>query len=220
MPGGKAVLSDVEGVVSEVTPDGLVKVKVSQGAKVKAKDVEYQLPLKRAIWVKAGDQVLKGSQLCEGNLDLDEYFKLAGREESQRYIVKEVQRIYSGQGASIHDKHIESITRQMFSRVRIKEAGGSMFVEGEVVERATFLEENKKLQKANKEKVQATELLLGISKVALTTESFLSAASFQETSRVLIRAALEGKEDQLRGLKENVIIGKLIPAGKEFGAKM
>lgn len=95
-----------------------------------------------------------------------------------------------------------------------------MFVEGEVVERATFLEENKKLQKANKEKVQATELLLGISKVALTTESFLSAASFQETSRVLIRAALEGKEDQLRGLKENVIIGKLIPAGKEFGAKM
>ncbi|OHA63239.1 MAG: DNA-directed RNA polymerase subunit beta' [Candidatus Wildermuthbacteria bacterium RIFCSPHIGHO2_01_FULL_48_25] len=220
VPGGKAVLSDVEGVVSEVTPDGLVKVKVSQGAKVKAKDVEYQLPLKRAIWVKAGDQVLKGSQLCEGNLDLDEYFKLAGREESQRYIVKEVQRIYSGQGASIHDKHIESITRQMFSRVRIKEAGGSMFVEGEVVERATFLEENKKLQKANKEKVQATELLLGISKVALTTESFLSAASFQETSRVLIRAALEGKEDQLRGLKENVIIGKLIPAGKEFGAKM
>ena len=220
VPGGKAIVCEVEGVVSEVSSEGLIKIKVPQGEKLKTKDVEYEIPLKRAIWVKQGDQVMKGTQLCEGNLDLEEYFKLAGREETQRYVVKEVQKIYSGQGASIHDKHIETICRAMFSRVRVKESGDSLFVEGEIIERATFLEENKRLQKLDKEKVQAQELLLGISKVALTTESFLSAASFQETSRVLIRASLEGKEDKLRGLKENVIIGKLIPAGKEFGSRL
>ncbi len=217
VPGGKAIISDVDGVVQTITEDFIIKIKpISAKTKAKEEFVEYQVPEKRAIWVAVGAEVKKGQQLCEGNLDLDELFKAAGREESQRYVVKEVQRIYASQGASIHDKHIETITRQMFSRVRIKESGDSTFSEGEIADRSTFLEENAKLKKLNKEPAIGSELLLGISKVALTTESFLSAASFQETSRILIKAALEGKEDMLKGLKENVIIGKLIPAGTGY----
>ena len=150
--------------------------------------------------MKVGDKVQAGSQLCEGNLDLKELFKAAGLEETQRYLIKEVQRIYSSQGASIHDKHIETIARQMFARVRVKDGGASSFVEGEVLERAVFLEQNALLKKQGKAPARARQLLLGISKISLTTDSFLSAASFQETSRVLIKAALEGKEDQLKGL--------------------
>ncbi|MBI2113154.1 MAG: DNA-directed RNA polymerase subunit beta' [Candidatus Wildermuthbacteria bacterium] len=218
VPGGKAIVSEVEGVVESVTPEGIIKIKpTDEKSKAKKEElVEYEVPPKRAIMVKSGPLVLKGQQLCEGNLDLEELFKTAGKDETQKYIVKEVQRIYAGQGASIHDKHIETISRQMFSRVRITNAGASVFTEGEVVERTVFLEENVRLKKADKELAQANDLLLGISKVALTTESFLSAASFQETSRVLIKAALEGKEDLLKGLKENVIIGKLIPSGTAF----
>ena len=152
----------------------------------------------------------------EGNLDLKELFKIKGKEAVQRYVSKEIQRIYVSQGALIHDKHIEIIIRQMFSRVRIKEVGDSDFSLGSIVERANFLEENAKLKKDKKKPAKAVPILLGISRVSLTTDSFLSAASFQETSRVLIKAALEGKEDKLRGLKENVIIGKLIPAGTGF----
>ena len=181
--------------------------------------IEYEVPGKRALWVKVGDMVVKGQQLCEGNLDLKELFKTSGAEETKRYVVREIQRIYTSQGASIHDKHIEVITRQMFSRVRIKEKGDSSFSEGEVIERTMFLEENIRLKKVGKDEASAQEILLGISKVALTTDSFLSAASFQETSRILIRAALEGKVDSLKGLKENVIIGKLIPAGTGFQKK-
>tara|TARA_Y100000310_G_scaffold340396_1_gene436026 strand:+ start:2391 stop:5942 length:3552 start_codon:yes stop_codon:yes gene_type:complete len=219
IPAGKAVVSEIDGKVGEVTPDGVVKIKGKTGsAKSKGKEevVEYQVPGKRAIWVKAGDLVTKGQQLCEGHLDLQEVFSLAGKDEATKYIVKEVQQIYTSQGASIHDKHIETITRQMFSRVRVKDGGDTKFTEGEVTERSTLLEENARVKKLGKKPAQVAQLLLGISKIALTTDSFLSAASFQETSRVLIKAALEGKEDGLRGLKENVIIGKLIPAGTGF----
>ena len=130
-----------------------------------------------------------------------------------------MQSIYSSQGASIHDKHIETIARQMFSRVRIKNSGDTNFTEGEIIERAIFLEENARIKKLGKKEAEITQLLLGISKIALSTDSFLSSASFQETSRVLIKASLEGKEDRLRGLKENVIIGKLIPAGTGYNRK-
>ena len=141
---------------------------------------------------------------------------MRGTEETQRYIVREIQKIYVSQGALIHDKHIEIICRQMFSRMRIRDAGDSIFSSGEVVEAAKFAEENARLKKEKKKAVKAVSILLGISRVALTTDSFLSAASFQETSRVLIKASLEGREDKLRGLKENVVIGKLIPAGTGF----
>ena len=221
VPGGKAVISLEEGVVEEITTDGIVKIRsVSKKEGEKEKElVEYEMPAKRALWVQKGTEVKKGQQLCEGNLDLEELFQNTGREETQRYIAKEVQRIYTSQGASIHDKHIEVITRQMFSRVRIKDRADSKFSESEMVERGTFMDEKDRLEKAGKKVPGSIDMLLGISKIALTTESFLSAASFQETSRVLIQAALEGREDILRGLKENVIIGKLIPAGTGFKQK-
>jgi len=227
IPGGKAEISRVEGKVLEITPERVIRIKSkaqksnvksnpkSKGAK-KDGIVEYKISLKTAVFVEKGQDIKKGQQLCEGSLDLKELFKIKGREETQRYVLEEIQKIYVSQGAVIHDKHVEVIIRQMFSRVKIKEAGDSAFTIGEVVERAKFLEENAKLKKEKKELAKAVTVLLGISRVSLTTDSFLSAASFQETSRVLIRAALEGKEDKLRGLKENVIIGKLIPAGTGF----
>ena len=214
IPGGKAEISKNEGKILEITPDRTIKAKVNGK---KADDiVEYKIPAKTAIFVKKGQDIKKGQQLCEGSLDLKELFKFSGKEETQRYISKEIQRIYVSQGAVIHDKHIEVIIRQMFSRVKIKDAGDSNFAIGEIIEESELLEENIKLKKEKKKTAKAATILLGISRVALTTDSFLSAASFQETSRVLIRAALEGKEDKLRGLKENVIIGKLIPAGTGF----
>ena len=211
IPGGKAEMALEEGKVLKITADNIVKIKTK-----KAEIVEYKIPLKTAILVKPGQNIKKGEQLCEGSLDLKEVFKSVGQELVQRYIIKEVQKIYVSQGVQIHDKHIEVICRQMFSRLRIKEPGDSLFSSGEIVERAKLIEENAILKKEKKNLAIAVPILLGISKIALTTDSFLSAASFQETSRILIKAAIIGKEDKLRGLKENVIIGKLIPAGTGF----
>jgi len=212
IPKGKAEISNVDGKVIEITDKGVLKVKVKDQKDL----VEYKLPAKTALFVQKGDDIVKGQQLCEGSLDLKEVFKAKGKEDAQRYILDEIQKIYVSQGAIIHDKHVEVIIRQMFSRVRVKEIGDTCFTIGEIVERARFLEENEKVKKDKKKIAKAVVALLGISRVSLTTDSFLSSASFQETSRVLIRAAMEGKEDKLRGLKENVIIGKLIPAGTGF----
>ena len=183
---------------------------------VKEEVVEYKLPEKTAILVEKDQEVKKGDQLCEGSLDLKEVFKAKGKEAAQSYILKEIQDIYVSQGAIIHDKHIEVIIRQMFSRSKIKDPGDSIFSVGEVIENTRIMEENERLKKSDKKQIKAINILLGISRVALTTDSFLSAASFQETSRVLIKASMEGKEDKLRGLKENVIIGKLVPVGTGF----
>jgi len=225
VPGGKAEISQVDGKVLEITLERVIRVKprklvsladAPKKNKEKSEIVEYKIPAKATIWVSPGQEIKKGQQLCEGSLDLKEFFKLAGVEETQRYIIKEIQKIYVSQGAIIHDKHIETICRQMFSRVKIKDAGDSFFSIGEIIERAKFLEENARLKKEKKNKAIGAPVLLGITRVSLTTDSFLSASSFQETSRVLIKASLEAKEDKLRGLKENVIIGKLIPAGTGF----
>ncbi|MFH1551965.1 MAG: DNA-directed RNA polymerase subunit beta', partial [bacterium] len=162
------------------------------------------------------DLVSKGQQFCEGHIDLKELYKVASSEVVQRYIIKEVQEIYTFAGENINDKHIEMIVRQMFSRIKIKSPGSSKFLSGEVVERNRFNIVNNKISKSNGKLAEGQPLLLGITKVSLTTESFLSAASFIETTRVLIDAAIQGKEDKLRGLKENVIIGKLIPAGTGY----
>ncbi|MCP6726418.1 MAG: DNA-directed RNA polymerase subunit beta' [Patescibacteria group bacterium] len=215
VPGGKAVMAEVDGVVIDITPDNTIAIQ-PKGKTSKKDIIEYVIPVSRSLWVKKGSSIQKGQQLCEGNMDLKELFEATGAETTQQYIVREIQRIYTSQGASIHDKHIEVITRQMFSRVKIIDQGDSRFSESEVAELSTLLEENDRLKKAKKKPATFAQTLLGVSRVALTTDSFLSAASFQETSRVLIRAALEGREDRLRGLKENVIIGKLIPAGTGF----
>ena len=139
-----------------------------------------------------------------------------GQEEVHRYITREIQEVYASQGEGINDKHIEVIVRQMFSRVSILSEGDTVFLSGDVFEIDEFKEENLRVKARKGEEATGERILLGITKVALSTESFLSAASFQETARVLINAAVSGKEDKLRGLKENVIIGKLIPAGTGY----
>ena len=182
------------------------------------KEVEKELPPVSglALWVKDKDQVARGQQLTEGALDIHELFSLRGQLETQRYVLKEIQHIYSSQGQKLNDKHIEIIAKQMFSRVFIEDPGDSYLSPGEIVEISEFNDINENLKKNKKELVKGNIILLGITKSSLSTSSFLSAASFQETARILIDAAVSGKIDYLRGLKENVIIGRLVPAGTGY----
>lgn len=177
---------------------------------------EYQVPKYVNLKVKRGDTVVMGQEITEGHWDLTQALALRGRLELERYIIRGVQEIYSSQGQSINDKHIEVIIRQLFSKVRIREGGASDLLGGQIVERTTVDRQNKVLAAAKKALIEYDEIILGLTRVALKTESFLSAASFQETTGVLIEAAIRGAVDPLRGLKENVIIGKLIPAGTGF----
>ncbi|MBI2623981.1 DNA-directed RNA polymerase subunit beta' [Candidatus Parcubacteria bacterium] len=212
-PRGKAVVADFDGTVEEISDRGnqkVVTVKGEHGSQA------YLLPVRTQAWVSQGDLVGPGTALCEGHVDLKDLMRVSGVATVQRYIIKEVQRIYTTEGAAINDKHIEIIVRQMFSRVRVQDSGDTNLTSGEIVEKLRFDLENDEARAKGGVLATATPVLLGITKVSLTTDSFLSAASFQETARVLITAALEGREDQLRGLKENVIIGRLIPAGTGF----
>ena len=178
--------------------------------------MEYVIPSGFTLTVSDGDLVSAGQQLTEGNLSPNKILELQGIEAAQRYIVKEVQDIYVSQGQQIHDKHIEVIVRQMFSKMRVINNSDTDLVLGDVVDKSRLQEINEQLEKDKRELVQADQLLMGITKISLSTDSFLAAASFQETTRVLIEAAVTGKTDYLKGLKENVIIGKLIPAGTGF----
>jgi DNA-directed RNA polymerase subunit beta' len=180
------------------------------------KEKEYIIPAGTALWIKDGDLIEAGTQLTDGSLDLAQLYKVRGREAVQNYILREIQYIYKSQGQPLNDKHIEVIIRQMFSRVYIKDSGDTNLLEGEIVEKSELLEENAAMEKEGGRLAEYDEVFLGISKVSLSTKSFLAAASFQETARVLINAAVTGKADNLEGLKENVIIGRLIPAGTGF----
>jgi DNA-directed RNA polymerase subunit beta' len=177
---------------------------------------EHVIPLGYKILVKTGDMVERGDRLTDGSINLHELHEFKGRAAVQRYVLEEVQSIYSSQGQKVNDKHVEIITRQMFSRVYIEDTGETELLPGETVEKAHFEFANRATKKNGGKLATARELLLGISKVALSTQSFLSAASFQETARVLINSASTGKIDYLEGLKENVIIGRLIPVGTGF----
>ncbi len=179
---------------------------------------EYIIPLGYKLWVKAGDTVEKGDQLTEGSVDLQELYDLKGRDAVKRYVLSEIQSIYAAQGQRLNDKHIEIIVKQMFSRMYILDSGDTDLLPGETVERAQLMIENERMRAAGQKPATARELFLGVSKVSLSTQSFLSSASFQETARVLINAAITGKVDYLNGLKENVIIGRLIPVGTGFRA--
>jgi len=215
-PKGEAILAEFDGRVTDIEENKKLKiVRVeSLGEDKKNKDSrEYSIPAVMNLKVQKGDLVSQGQVLSEGHLDLKKLFKIAGRDEVYRYIVKEVQEIYQTQGEGINDKHLEIIIRQMLSRIKITEPGDTDLLVGDVIEYEKFIEANRKAKSLNKKEAKGERMILGISKVALSTESFLSAASFQETAKVLINAAIQGKEDHLRGLKENVIIGKLIPAG-------
>ncbi|MDD5527889.1 MAG: DNA-directed RNA polymerase subunit beta' [Patescibacteria group bacterium] len=173
---------------------------------------EMIIPKGTTLLIKDGDEVKRGQQLTDGSLDLDQLFRLQGRLAVQKYIIKEIQYVYSSQGQPLNDKHVEIIAHQMFSRFLITEAGKSDLLPGEVVEESVIARLDEDVRKS----IKAERLLSGITKASLTTESFLSSASFQETARVLIDAALSGKIDYLEGLKENVIIGCLIPAGTGY----
>ncbi|MBI5221683.1 MAG: DNA-directed RNA polymerase subunit beta', partial [Candidatus Magasanikbacteria bacterium] len=177
---------------------------------------EYIIPLGYKLYVKAGDKVIKGQIMTDGSINLQELFELSGRPAVQRYILQEVQNIYSSQGQKVNDKHVELLICQMFSRVQIEEAGDTDLLPGEVVEKAQIRYANLLTNKNKGREATSKELLFGVSRVSLSTQSFLSAASFQETAKVLINTALTGKIDYLEGLKENVIIGRLIPAGTGF----
>ncbi len=177
---------------------------------------EYSVPAFQNLEVKTGDLVIPGQRLTEGSINLQEMLTLSGPTAVQRYIISEVQTIYAAQGQIVSDKHIEVIIRQMFSRVQVEEPGDSLFVTGEIVPRQSVIEENAKLENDAKQPATFTQLLLPVTKISLSSDSFLSAASFQDTTRVLIAAAIRGKTDNLRGLKENVIIGRLIPVGTGF----
>jgi len=177
---------------------------------------EYIIPRGFAIWVKDGEEVKAGDQLTEGSMDLKHLFELKGMSETQKYIVREIQYVYSSQGQPLNDKHIEIIARQMFSRIRIIDSGDTDMLAGEIIEKAIFERENERAVKEKRMPANGEQIIMGMTKASLSTNSFLSAASFQETSRVLIDAAVTGKIDRLEGLKENVIIGKPIPCGTGF----
>ena len=178
--------------------------------------VRYEIPGFKQLHIKDGDKVVAGQRLTNGSINLHELLRLQGVESTQRYIMNEILKIFASQGQNIADKHLETIVRQMFSRVQIEEAGDTEFVTGDVVSKLSVVEANEALVKENKKPAKYNQLLLGITKASLSTDSFLSAASFQDTTRVLIGAATSGRVDNLYGLKENVILGRKIPVGTGF----
>ncbi len=214
-PKGLAELATVEGTVSvEDTEKGL-KVMVTDAS---GEEHAYSFPRRTRLLVEAGQKVKVGDQLNEGSIYPHDILAYGGdnqldrRTKTEQYLVREVQKVYQSQGVDIDDKHIEIIVRQMMKKVRVDQKGDTTYLPGAFVDRNEMLEVNVGLKKGKKEQAETEEIILGITKASLATDSFLSAASFQETTKVLTDAALEGKTDRLLGLKENVIIGKLIPA--------
>ena len=183
----------------------------------RGKDVrEYAVPLNTTLNIREGETVMAGQQLTEGHLNVHALYEVAGVQAVQQYVLREVQRVYAIQGEMINDKHLEIIVRQMLSRVRVDDSGDTTLVSGRIMELGKFNQENEEAEKKGKKMAIGENILLGITKVSLTTRSFLAAASFMETARVMIDAAVTGRSDELEGLKENVIIGRLIPVGTGY----
>ena len=180
---------------------------------------EYTVPASARSKVEDGQPVQAGDLLTEGSKDPDEVLRIQGRDAVQRYLIDEVQEVYRSQGVSINDKHIEVIARQMLRKLRVDQTGDTDMLPGELVDRFEFEDKNRQVLAEGGEPATALPVLLGVTKASLNTESFLAAASFQETTKVLTEAAISGKVDKLLGLKENVIIGKLIPAGTGLAAR-
>jgi len=217
-----AVISKTDGIVSEIRTEGREKTIVvtpavgAKGATKKNDPIEYAVNYRRVVTVSVGEEVKAGQLLTDGSAHLPDLFKFGGVETTQEYIINETNKIYELQGVTIARKHIELIVKQMMSRVKITESGDSRFTVGDVVEEWIVVKENMKLKDEGKEIAKGDKLILGITETSLSRKSFLSAASFQNTTRVLINAAVRGSEDNLSGLMENVIIGRLIPAGTGF----
>lgn len=230
-PKNEAAIARISGMISEIRTEGKEKVivilpdlmekipKKSASTKTKVagqKEIEYTVHFRRMSVVAVGDRVEKGDFLTDGSANIGELFKYAGKEKTQEYIINETNKIYELQGVSISRKHIEIIVKQMFSRRKIKESGDTHLSIGDIVEEWYLSSLNEDMKREGKEPAVGEAVVLGISEVSLTRKSVLSAASFQNTTKVLINAAIRGSEDRLVGLKENVIIGRLIPAGTGF----
>lgn len=209
-PKGLAIISEISGVVSiNQTKKKKEVIVTTEGGESKV----YTIPYGSRIKVKQGDFIEAGDEITEGSVNPHDILKIKGVVGVQTYLVKEVQRVYRMQGVDINDKHIEIIVRQMLNKVKVEDSGDTNLLPGGLVNIFDFEDENKRIEELGGRPAVARRVLLGITKASLATESFLSAASFQETTRVLTEAAIKGKKDNLIGLKENVIIGKLIPAG-------
>jgi DNA-directed RNA polymerase subunit beta' len=211
-PKGCATICEVDGVISIDDSDGSKHIRILDEKTNEVKK-EYNLPFNAEIKVKEGEKVVPGVLLNVGSVYPQDILRVQGVKGVQDYILEQVQSVYRSQGVEINDKHVEIIVRQMLKKVRIENAGDTNLLPGELVDMVTFQEESAKAMANGGRPALAKRVLLGITKAALATDSFLSAASFQETSRVLTEAAIRTKRDYLVGLKENVIIGKLIPAG-------
>jgi len=213
-PSNAAIVSEISGIVSYGKESkGKRKVIIASTAGKGEVKKEYLIPRNKRLLVFPGDRVEMGEPITDGAINPHDILAILGEKELQKLLVSEIQQVYKLQGASINDKHIEIIVRQMLSKVVIEDAGDSDFIEGEVVNRFIFRRRNEMLVKRGKKPAIGRIVLLGITKAALNTDSFISAASFQETTRVLTEASISGQIDYLRGLKENVIVGRLIPVG-------
>jgi len=208
-PKGLANLAEVEGTVGIERTEKALRVTITDAS---GEEHSYSFPTRTRLFVEEGQRIEKGTQLNEGSIYPHELLSIRGRTDTEVYLVAEVQKVYRSQGVDIDDKHIEIIVRQMMKKVRVDQKGDTTYLPGQFVDRHEIAKTNAGIQDQKGEKAQFEEIILGITKASLATDSFLSAASFQETTKVLTDAALEGKTDRLYGLKENVIIGKLIPA--------
>jgi DNA-directed RNA polymerase subunit beta' len=215
-PTNAAQISDVSGTIEfgpELRGSRRIIVRPEDGSD----PVTYSVPKGRYVAVNEGDYIRAGEPIMDGPSNPHDILRVMGIKALARYIVDEIQEVYRLQGVRIDDKHIEVIVSQMLKKVEILDAGDSLLVQGDSITKGELLEVNAKLEEQGDELVRTRPLLLGITKASLSTDSFISAASFQETTKVLTQATLEGKSDSLRGLKENVIMGRLIPAGSGIG---
>lgn len=204
------ITANFSGEVKKIAP-GMIIIKDTEKRRY-----EYSFDLGRTLLVKTGDEVKTAQKLTEGNLSIGKLMQVGGVLAAEKYIVDEIKSIYASQGQTVNSKHIELIVRQMFSRIRVLDKGDTEFFPGDIVDIITFKNENDRLLSEGKKPGIGERLLLGITKISLYTESWLSAASFQETVRVLVESSVSGKIDKLKELKENVIIGRLIPAGEQY----
>ncbi len=221
-PKNPAVVATVNGHVTSVKDFGKEKIITvipdleDKGKSKKSGEIEYVFNPKRVAFVKSGDKIVKGQLLTDGSADIDEIFEYAGRDKAMEYIISEVSKPYELQGAAVDRKHIEIIVKQMFSKKVVTDPGSSNYCKGDIIDELDLVLENKKIKETKGDTLAAELLVMGITESSLSRRSFLSAASFQHTVRILINAAIRGTKDDLKGLKENVIIGRIIPAGTGF----
>ena len=219
-PKNLSAISEITGKVKIQTTEEGYRVQVRNSKIKPVESQEYFIPLSATITVEDGDEIIAGTPFAEGYLDPKEMLKIGGLIAAQNYLLNETQKVYESQGIAINDKHFEVIIRKMSDKVIVETVGDSSLIPGDFISKTRFEEINAEILSAGGEPATGRQVVLGITKAALYSDSWLSAASFQHTTSVLTEAALEGREDRLRGLKENVIIGRLIPVEQSDFAEM